>query len=276
MKNSEFFDGDPFTFYKEVCAKKQTPALLARLLAMDADIQGLFDIYDQHFGANTLQQMTAKGYIDPEKASLTELYNYDSLVLRTLKNKLTTSATGRIVKCQNCTINDVNTFDHVVPQGEFAEFIVHPKNLLCSCGDCNSRKSNVWRQAGHRTTLNLYLDTLPNVQYLFVTADVGNAAIETTFYLDNRNGVDIDFFALLQSHYTKLNLFQRFADGADTVISSLRNIMEPLRGFHDVAQTRQIVLESVLKDQIAFGPNYWQSVLKLELLNSDDFMVDYE
>jgi len=277
MKNSKHFDGDAFAFYKQVCSKKQDAGLVARLLGMDAQINELFDAYDQHFTTNTLEAMNAYGYIDSQKADLKELYDYDSATLQKLKNELTTTNSGRVVKCQNCTINDVNTFDHLVPQGDFTEFIVHPRNLLCCCSDCNSRRSNQWKSPnGQRTTLNLYLDILPTVQYLFVTADVGNTAIETHFYLNNQNGIDATLYTLIENHYLRLNLFKRFNDGADTVISSLRSIMEPLRNFHDLAETKQILLESIRKEQIAFGTNYWQVVLKLELLNSDDFMIEYE
>jgi hypothetical protein len=276
MKNSKPFDGDAFAFYKRVCSKKRDVGLLARLLIMDPAIRGLFDTYDQHFRNNTLELLTANGYLDPQNADLKELYDYDSAVLQKLKDHLTTTEHGRVIKCQHCAINDVNSFDHFVPQGEFAEFIVHPRNLLCCCADCNSRRNNVWRNGGRRTTLNLYLDLLPSVQYLFVTVDIGNTAIETSFFLDNRNGIDANLFALINDHYDRLNLFKRYSDGADTIISSLRNIMEPLRAVRNLALTRHVVLESVRKDQITFGTNYWQSVLKLELLNSDDFMIDYE
>ena len=128
------------------------------------------------------------------------------------------------MKCQSCTINDGSTFDHIVPQGEFAEFIVHPKNLINQCGDCNPRKNASWRISGKRTTLNLYLDQLPDVQYLFVTADVGNLAIETNFYLENQHGIDPDLFELISKPYQRLDLFRRFSDAADSVISSLNNI----------------------------------------------------
>lgn len=276
MKNSNPYAGDAFRFYKKVCSKKQDAALVTRLRAMDIDIRALYDTYDLHFQANTLESLAAVGYINQHKADLETLYDYKSATFTKLRDQLTTTATGRVVKCQNCTINDISTFDHMVPQGEFAEFIVHPRNLMCCCADCNPRRNNVWRLNGRKTTLNLYLDILPDIQYLFVAANIGNTAIETTFYLQNPNGVDAELFVLLEAHYNRLKLFKRFADGADTVISSLRNIMEPLRAFHDLDETRLIVLETIRRERLAFGHNYWQSVLKLELINNHDFMIDYE
>lgn len=276
MKNVNPYSGDAFSFYKTVCSKKQDAALVARLATMDNDIHELYKDYDQYFDANTLESLNASGYTGQPKIDLETLYDYSSSTFTSFRNQLTTTPTGRVVKCQSCTINNGSTFDHIVPQGEFAEFIVHPRNLIGQCGDCNPRKNALWRVAGKRTTLNLYLDQLPDIQYLFVTADVGNLAIETEFFVDNRHGINEELFELISNHYERLNLFNRFADDADSVITSLRNIMEPLKGYHDLAETKAIVLESVQKDQIAFGHNYWQSILKLELLNNDDFMIDYE
>ncbi|TWR24798.1 HNH endonuclease [Mucilaginibacter pallidiroseus] len=276
MKNLRSYDEDSFAFYELVRSRKRDAALVARLTAMDANMRLLFDRYDQSFAANDLQSLNAHGYVNQDKADLGELYEYDSATLSKLKDRLTTTPSGRLVKCQYCTINSISTFDHFVPQGDFPEFIVHPKNLLCCCGDCNPRKGSRWRNAGQRTVLNLYLDTLPAVQYLFVTVDIGFTSMATAFYLENRNGVDARLFALLVDHYSKLNLYERFSDEADTVITTFRSVIEPYRENHTLQETRQFVLETIRKEQIAFGQNYWQSVLKLELINNDDFLIDYE
>lgn len=102
-------------------------------------------------------------------------------------------------------------------------------------------------------------------------------AIETNFFLRNVNDtVDARLFKLLESHYGRLGLFRRFSDGADTVISSLRNIMEPLKMLHNISLAKQIGFDYVKREREAFGYNYWQSILRLELLNNEDFMIDYE
>lgn len=277
MKNSRPYNGDAFRFYKSVCSSKQDAAMNARLLGMDANIRKLYAEYDRHFNANSLELLNANGYINQEKLDLGSLYDYKSAKIAALRDELTTTPTGRVMKCQNCTINDISTLDHMVPQGEFVEFNVHPRNLMCCCADCNPRRSNVWRRGGRRTTLNLYLDTLPEVQYLFVTVDVGNHAIETSFELINAgNLIDAELFALLLAHYQRLDLYRRFSAGADTVITSLKTTLEPLREFADLATARALALQFVAKERIAFGTNYWQSILKKELLNSDDFMVDFQ
>ena len=276
MRNIIPYNENSFSFYDTVRSKKQDADLIERLEAMDGDIESFFRSYDRHFKNNSLEDMIANVFTAQQKSDLSTLYDYSSATLTKFRGQLTKTPSGRVMRCQNCTINNISTFDHFVPQGEFPEFAVHPKNLLCCCADCNPRRGNVWRLNGHRTTLNLYLDVLPDVQYLFVQTDIGKTDIETTFYLENRNGINNQLFQLLSDHYMRLNLFSRFSESSDTVITSLKAIVAPFRARHTLAETRDFVIETIRAEQIAFGHNYWQSVLKLELINNDDFLIDYE
>lgn len=276
MKNIDSFNGNSISFYYKVCSKKQDPGLVARLMDLDIDINELYSIYDNKFKDNSLEEILAKGYEGQPQTDLSSLYDYRSATMQELRRVLTTTSSNRAVKCQNCTINDVNSFDHLLPVSEFAEFSVHPKNLICSCTDCNSRKGSIWRNNGKRTILNLYLDILPDAQYLFVVTDIGNKSIETDFYLNNRNGINPDVFDLITEHYKRLNLAERFSESADTVITSLKNILEPIRDCLSLEDSRKVILESIIKEKRAFGFNHWQSILKQELVTNDDFMIDYE
>lgn len=244
---------------------------------MDVNIHNRYQEYEERFANNSLEAIVAAVYAPNERTDLSSLYDYGMVPFQILRQKLGITDTGRVVKCQNCTINDSNTFDHLIPQSEFIEYTIHPKNLMCSCSDCNGRKGAIWRNyTGKRTSLNLYLDQLPEAQYLFVNVDVGNIRTDVSFYLDNPGGIiDEDLFTLLKSHYTKLNLCQRFAEGSDTVITSFKTILEPLRIVPDVEMRKSIVNESIRKEKIAFGFNYWQSVLKSKLIDDPDFTIDF-
>jgi len=271
MKNLVPYTGNSFQFYKAVKAKKRDFGLKQRLTDIEDDLEQLFVDYDQHFVANTLHLLEPHGYTGQQKTDLDELYTYSSATLTKLRTSLTTTPTGRVVKCQNCTINDISTFDHLVPQGIYTEFTVHPKNLLCCCGDCNPRKGANWRANGRRTTLNLYLDQLPNVQYLFVNLTISPDSISTEFYLENVGNVDAGLFALLDNHYDKLNLFQRFSDSADTVITSFKTVFMPVLNYMNFNNARLFILETLVEEQLAFGFNYWQTILKMALINHPDF-----
>jgi len=277
MKNNDAYDRDSFSFYKNVCDRKRKQDLKDRLILQDENVKVLFSSYDDKFGNDKLEDLTSHGYISPEKDDLLELYNYDSQALRKLRVNLTTTQNGRRkMKCQNCTLGEVSSFDHLLPQGEFPEFVVHPKNLFPSCSKCNSYKSSIWRDQSGRNTLNLYLDLLPEIQYLFVNVEVGNSSIEVDFYLDNLNGIDDVLFNRIESHFRALDLLNRFSENADDEISSFRSDLEIERGMLNLDELIQLVEMKVEKERIAFGYNYWKSILKLELINNDEFMIDFE
>ncbi|RZK25265.1 MAG: hypothetical protein EOO43_05950 [Flavobacterium sp.] len=244
MKNVDSYNENAFEFYKEVCRKKRNPDAdpnyKTRLLNMDADINNLFDNYDSAFVANTLENLNPHGYVDPNRADLQKLYKYDSATLQMLKTTVTTTGNGRKVQCQNCTMNEVNSLDHLLPKEQFPEFSVNPKNLFPCCSKCNSYKGALWRVDGVRTSLNLYLDELPNVQYLFVNVEIGNNYVETEFFLDNQNGINEDFFELISSHYNELHLLERFSEGADDVITSFKHIIESARDNLSLFETRNL------------------------------------
>ena len=276
MKNSSPYSGDAFSFFKQVCSRKRDQPLKDRLALMDPNIQLFYNQYDMAYMANSLEDLSPHGYIDPQKEDLETLYDYDSQTLSRLRTELTTTPFGRIVKCQNCTINDANTFDHLIPKTEFVEFNVHPRNLFCSCGDCNSRKGSIWRNGGVRTTLNLYIDQIPNVQYLFVNTEISNTTIDIEFKVENNNGINPQLFALIEEHYRRLDLCRRFRESSETPITSLKNTLKPMLKLNNPLLARNLALESVHLERLSYGFNFWQSVLKHNLLMSDDFMIDFE
>lgn len=277
MKNIKPYSKDSFAFYKDICRKKENQALKDRLTLMNDELETIYLDYDESFANNTLELIQPKGYIGQENIDLAELYNYKMIPFQNLRTELTTTESGRSVKCQNCTINDSNTFDHLIPQSEFIEYSVHPKNLICSCGDCNGRKNSIWRKDGKRTSLNLYLDQLPQNQYLFVELSIGNIRTEVTFYLDNSAGkVNVDMYDLIQSHYKKLDLCRRFSEGADTVITSFKNILSAFTtNPQDKSQQMQMIMDYLERERVAFGFNHWQTILKHALVNDPDFMIDF-
>lgn len=277
MKNVKCYSENAFDFHKEIIKRKRNsaadPDYKTRLAALDDDIELLYKVFDEKFKTNELQALTAHGYKGENHSDLLSLYAYKNKLIQKLKIKLTTTETNRIINtCQNCTINEINSFDHFIPKSEFSEFVVNPKNLFPSCTTCNSFKLTAWRKNGKRIFLNLYIDTLPQVQYLFVNIKVKSEKIETTFYVENRSGIDSDLFTLIDTHYNKLELCPRFSGNNDSVITPLKNTIESFVGKLQTSQIKKSVLETSKKNMLAFGNNYWKSVLEIALVNDKDFM----
>ncbi len=277
MRNLAPYNEDCFEFHKNVLKSKNNtkkdPTYKERVESLHEEVKPQFVLYDSHFGSDSLPLLTNKAFDVQSIDDLRKLYSYDLSLIQKLKIKVTTDTTRRVIStCQNCTINQVNSFDHIVPQTEFPEFSVNPKNLFPSCTECNSKKSKIWRKDGKRTFLNLYLDELPQVQYLFVSISFEDNVPIAKFKVENKNGIDDNLFEIIKNHYDKLSLCERFAAAIDeTVINTINDINSGLR-YVPLDEFRKVYIEDQTKLFMAFGFNFWKTILQLELVNNDQFI----
>ncbi|MDH3974792.1 MAG: HNH endonuclease [Deltaproteobacteria bacterium] len=281
MKNLNIYDQDTFEFHKKVVGHKRNseedPTYKARVSALNDAIEKQFKKYDEKFDEDKLETLHSLGYTGDEKKILHKLYVFKSKVLQELKVQLTTDENNRIINtCQNCTISEVNSFDHLIPKEEFAEYVVNPKNLFPCCTTCNSLKSTAWREDNKRIFLNLYLDELPDVQFLFVEVMENSGELDLRYYLENKYGIDPELFHLIESHYYKLNLFQRFKESSDSVISEFETSINAFIKKLPIEDIKETIIEECEKNKKAFGHNYWKSILKMTLVNDFNYMSRFD
>ncbi len=259
-----------------VDSKRNTPAdptYKTRLVAMDVNVTAQYQIYETAFATNNLVTTSPHPHNPTERADLLNLYSYKAKLIRELKTEITTTSSGRVIStCQNCTINAVNSLDHQLPKEEFNEFVVNPKNLLPTCTECNSYKGVFWRDGGRRLFLNLYLDILPNERYLFTDIQFVNNTFRITFFVKNTNGIAAPLYDLIESHYTRLHLCRRFSENIDKVIIPFVNAIKPNLGTLTLAEVTTNALETERLNKLAFGFNFWESLLKIDLLSNADFI----
>ncbi|SFZ94449.1 hypothetical protein SAMN05428642_104187 [Flaviramulus basaltis] len=277
MRNLDCSQEVPNDFFDTVLASKRNsnkdPDYTLRVEGYKPNVRLHFDDYNLRFGSNTLVGINPIGYNGQVRDDLLKLYKYDNSVIQKLKTEITTSINGRIINsCQNCTINAVNSLDHIVPKEEASEFSVHPKNLFPSCSQCNGIKNRFWRENGQFLFLNLYTDSLPNLQYLFPIVNYNNGVPEINFSINNPNGIDGHLYNIISSHYTRLDLINRFILDADGVVSDLQYRIHSLKG----ELSRQQIIDSIINYENAKrannGYNYWKSLLTIELVNCKALM----
>lgn len=277
MRNLKYSERDCLDFHKAVVSSKNVtkldPTLKNRLSAIENDIELLYDNYKIKFDSNSLEKTVSKSFPENNKNDLLSLYNYKSKLIQKLKTEITTTETNRIINtCQNCSLSEINSFDHILPKEEFSEFVVNPLNLFPSCTICNSYKGKIWNQNGNKIYLNLYLDNLPQLQYLFVDIEYEKNTFGLKFYLENKFGIDDELFSLIKSHYERLHLLKRFSDNGDKVISPLRNKIKPYLKLLDINEIKSTSIETSNLNRTVFGFNYWESILELSLINNKDFI----
>ena len=277
MKNLSHYTDDALEFHKEVLESKnktrKDPTYKERIENLEDAIEGQFLIYDENFVQNTLEQTVCYEHTENEKNDLLKLYSYKNSVIKRLKITITTTNTNRIINtCPNCTISEINSFDHYLPKDEFPEFVVNPKNLFPSCTICNGYKNDLWLDAGKRLFLNLYLDRLPTEQYLFVNLEIEEDVVITTFYLQNNGDITDNIFEIIETHYNRLHLLERFSANASEVITSLESTINSFVRKLPLDDIKNAIIEKCNLDKIAFGHNYWKSILEIELTNNDEYM----
>lgn len=276
MRNLKCFSGSTSKFLEELVASKKRSRKDSnypqRINILVPNIKVLYGDYELAHDTNNHVSLSPNGYRDQEKEDLLKLYTTQNPRLVKLRNSITTVLDNRAMNtCQYCTLAPIGSLDHIVPKGEFPEFAVNPKNLLPVCATCNSYKGENWRNV-KTLFLNLYTNVLPTQQYLFVVLNVSRDVIEPTFELRNVNNIDVDFFEILESHYSKLHLPQRFKKESHKVISELTNLISASRTLLTRVQIIGVILAKIQDDKNAFGSNYYKSILEEALINNQNYM----
>ncbi len=245
------------------------------MVTLSPTVKALYGNYEKAHSTNNHISLLPNGFVNQDKLDLLKLYSPSNLRLVKLKNRVTTVLDNRAMNtCQYCTIAPVGSLDHIVPKDEFPEFSVNPKNLLPACTTCNSHKNENWKENNKTIFLNLYTDILPTVQYLFVDLIISANNIQTKFELRNNNNIDVDFFELLESHYRRLHLPQRFNRASHKVISELTNLISASRLHISKEVIIEIVRAKINEDKAIFGSNYYKSILEESLIENQD-CLDY-
>ncbi len=271
MKNLNPYSGDAKKEYKSAVARKpKNSDSRKRLELIEPDIEVAYDIYKDNFDSNSLHSVTSQDLPSEIEKDLVNMYDYQSRIIRNIRANITNHQVITIQStCQNCTIDSVNTMDHMLPKEKFPEYAVNGYNLFPCCSRCNGYKSEI---TDHSAFLNLFLDKLPFVRYLFVNVYWDIDSINFDFFLSNSTKlISVELYAKIENHYTNLRLLQRMKEASRTYlsefISSNKHFYRKL-GRHSIIEA---VRESIEEDRIAYGYNYWKCSLRLALIESDIF-----
>lgn len=278
MINLKAYAGSSNEFLDKVIASKRkkkdekSPYYKDRVLDMTPLIYTQYKIYDLEHLKNNLISLKQINFSESQKDDLLELYRYSSKPFIELKNQLTQLPNNRFFNtCQYCTINSINTLDHIVPKSKFPEYAVHPKNLFPACSECNSSKTEKWLKNNTLEFLNLYLDQLPDKQYLFVNIKNSNGTFDVNFYLENRNNIDTEKFERIFRHFTNLNLLERFNKKSNEIISEFENTILPNVKSLGLEECLTYVKNKINLERNRIGINHYKNVIELELCEGNAF-----
>lgn len=278
MKKIQHYSNDAFEFHKKAVSRKKTSQEKAILESVEKDIEDCYTVYNNQFRANSLSSLQPFDTNQQTKDALIGLYQFKRKVFSDLFESLTTTiGNKRDMLCPNCTLTDCSQLDHYMPKSLFPEFSANPLNLMQCCSICNQKKLDRWLNGIHPIFLNLYIDELPPVMYLFVDITMDNGIPRFRFYIQNSGSIDPILFGRIKSHYQGLDLCERFAERSDNVISEIhRDYIASKDANVTPLQFWEMQRSRAMQEQTIFGVNYWRSILLLECCNNPSFRGYFE
>ncbi|WP_431129670.1 HNH endonuclease [Variovorax paradoxus] len=270
--------GVPSNYLADIIGGKTGPRGV-RLTAMVVGLNARYAVLQAAYTPAGINGVATQAWTQVEKDDLLHCYESTAKALEELKTLITErQADGIRDFCPYCGIGAPRQFDHYLPKVEFPEFSVHSYNLVPCCGSCNGLKGETWLQSnGARVLINFYIDSLPTAPML--EPDVqwsvkkGKRVPVVSFDLVRPASFSAAKFALIESHFEKLELLARYKDQAHTEFLAL----------HDAALAREaktvVVLRKFLKNYLeqrekTLGPLNWRIALYRELIMHTPFLQD--
>ena len=246
-----------------------------RLLSLEADIVQRYSSFEQAVNQNTLFNLATSATFSSYSDDLVKCYKGRTSKVKSIFKIIEKSQDSRCLKrCPYCGTTLPRTHDHYLPESLFPELCLHALNLIPCCGVCNSIKGNNWKNNNHRTFIYFYTDIIPTSQYLFV--DLINSrnrnVLGARFKIIRPENISNNIWDIIDSHYNKLNLIDRYnelvndeiSEVADTCASHILDGGLSISGFIDnvLHRERQI-----------YGLNHWRVVL-MQSLSIDPYFAN--
>lgn len=279
MKALKFYKTKGFEVHEDAVNRKHEGDIKRRLISINQMIYLEYENFNDKFESNTLHHLKPNISFNDYNNNLQTLYKYTSYPIQKLRKAIQASNPDTISStCQNCTVDTLNSMDHILPKSKYPEFIVHPRNLIPSCTTCNSIKNNLIAEGDYQPLLNLYIDILPKEQYLFAIISLDEyEELDFIFELRNENcNINEHLFSVLENHFTKLKLLYRMKLKAIELLTAFKNEMKNFSKAFPFDEVIKIQMLSVEENLEAYGDNHWQYILQKSLLESPLFKVHIE
>lgn len=258
----------------ELIANSKREARKLTLLSLKPIIEEKYNYYFDSF--ETIESYISHNFSHNEKNSLLHCYNSSTKSICFLKSKIRNKQIPEFQStCPYCLISTPSTFDHYIPKEHFPEFCILPHNLFPCCSVCNGLKLAYWKEGNSRKILHFYNDNLSIDQFLFVSIQIINLIPTVNFFLNRTvNNIDPDLFKIIEGHFMRLDLINRYKSEINTTISDIKIDVASTRRVCNLSpeDIKTVCLEKSIKYGEIYGKNYWKAVLIQEIANSDEFI----
>ena len=176
--------------------------------------------------------------------------------------------------CPYCTINSADTTEHILPKEMYPEYAVNVFNLIPACQTCNGYKGDdVVDKNGEIFTINFYTDILPDKRYLFANITPNGVRVQLKYYLHNKDGIDKNLYALIERHFQRFHLIDRYFSKAIQELSNIENYFkfEEITCEADYDKAANKLIRKTDADAKAYGRNHWKIAMYYDAATSPVF-----
>jgi hypothetical protein len=265
VKKLTALSNEPTYLHRYVAIRdKKHHTTRAPLTAAHPLIEERYECYLQAIGTCSLANIDSDFNALQLSSSLRSCYDVSTKPLKELKQAILDAQPKRLLKyCPMCGTTLPRTFDHYMPAIKFPEFAVHALNLIPCCSTCNSTKDDVWlTNAGRRQFLHAYMDSVPDLQFVQAKLheDPALTGVGATFSLNRPEGMVDEIWELIESHFLRLKLIDRYNErGNDEVSEILSDCREFIKAGGSNAD--QFLSGRAEDRRHVYGRNHWIAVL---------------
>lgn len=170
-------------------------------------------------------------------------------------------------KCPYCQQNIVKHLDHFLPKSKYVTFTVTQYNLVPSCSDCNSEKSDSTFTSYVEQPFHPYYDDFDDTIWLKANL-IENEPISFQFYADPPNSLASDKRQRIINSFASLKLNDIYKVHAPELYSTCSHRIKKLfdKGGKELAIER---LKENIEDEQSHNNNSWKAAMYQAMIDSD-------
>lgn len=275
MKNLKPIKKYDICLYDEITKSKRNEQEKANLKTLRPVIKSRYHDYEEN--SQELSDISCdNNFSSSDKELLCNCYKSRSRKMAKIRVEIKELQTDTLKKlCPYCGIGKPDTLDHYLPKGIFPEFSILGINLIPCCPTCNTKKGEWWLNGSNRAFINIYFDTFIEKKFLCAKIffnDERSYLPLIKFYLEQPEDICNDNFSIIKSHFEKLELLDLYQEYCSSdLIDLFEEICLAAKNGISIKQEKETFFDCYINSVKKSGINYWKNVMKIAILDSDEF-----
>ncbi len=170
-------------------------------------------------------------------------------------------AMQRAERCPFCGLLAPNELDHHLPKLKYPALAIYVLNLVPSCHQCNSAKSDLDPPEPGRQFMHAYLEPMPAVRFLDAVVDLNQGALVVEFRIDPDAKIPPRLLERLTHQFERLHLNDRYKREANTLLVNHATALRMAFDAGGASSVQSFLQEQARHEFETFHANHWSAVL---------------